>query len=154
MNAQIQYVASSAYKKLKSNRDEMLHALAELFSQRVSRDLKVAIFDAYDDSRKFATSRCLNMIEAEIARAHTSMSSGCGKILLKALHAGILDAVERIVLSTRLDPFSKADLTRENSGNFSDANRDFFDPSRTKITESTHSRCVKLCDEVSDFFKA
>ena len=154
VNAQIQYVASSAYKKLKSNRDEMLHALAELFSQRVSRDLKVAIFDAHDDSRKFATSRCLNMIEAEIARAHTSLSSGCGKILLKALHAGILDAVERIVLSTRLDPFSKADLTRENSGNFSDVNRDFFDPSRTKITESTHSRCVQLCDEVSDFFKA
>jgi hypothetical protein len=93
------------------------------------------------------------MIEAEIARAHTSLSSGCGKILLKALHAGILDAVERIVLSTRLDPFSKADLTRENSGNFSDVNRDFFDPSRTKITESTHSRCVQLCDEVSDFSK-
>ena len=44
MNAQIQYVASSAYKKLKSNRDEMLHALAELF-HNVFRDLKVAIFD-------------------------------------------------------------------------------------------------------------
>ena len=153
VNKRIEYVASSAYKKLKSNRDEMFHALAELFSQRVSRDLKVAIFDAYDDSRKFATSRCLNMIEAEIIRADTSLSLKCSKMLLKALHAGILDAVERIVLSSRLDPFSKSDLTREDSRNFSDVNRDFFDASRTKITEVTHSRCVQLCDEVSEFFK-
>jgi len=154
VNTQIQYVASSAYKKLKSNRDEMLHALAELFSQRISRDLKVAIFDTYDDSRKFATMRCLNMVEAEIIRADTSLSLGCSKVFLKALHAGILDAIERIVLGSRLDPFSKADLTRGDSGKFSDGNHAFFDASTTRITEVTHSRCVQFCDDVSEFFKA
>ena len=89
VNTQIQYVASSAYKKLKSNRDEMLHALAELFSQRISRDLKVAIFDTYDDSRKFATMRCLNMVEAEITVPIHRYRWDAAKVFLKALHAGI-----------------------------------------------------------------
>ena len=71
--------------------------------------------------------RCLNMVEAEIIRADTSLSLGCSKVFLKALHAGILAAIERIVLGSRLDPFSKADLRRGDSGKFSDGNHAFFE---------------------------
>jgi hypothetical protein len=166
-NIQIQNIASSAYKNLKSNRDEMLLAFAELFSQSVSRDLKVAIFDMSDGANKYATWRCLKMMEAEIQTAAKSLSPGCMKMFLKALHAGILDAVERIVLSARLEPFSTSDMTcddtlisskknnnNNNNNNFDADANSFFDASRTKINETTHSRCVQLCDAVSDFFNA
>ena len=104
VNTQIQYVSIQRVQKTKSNRDETSRPGRTLFTTHL-RSLKVAIFDTYDDSRKFATMQCLNMVEAEIIRADTSLSLGCSKVFLKALHAAIiLDAIERIVLGFETRP--------------------------------------------------
>lgn len=138
-------------RSLRCSRASVISAATELLMDFLTPDLTLAVLSPDLKTRRAATSRAFEYIDAELSRMESALAAGAFRLAATAVHRGACAVLERLVLHCAHDDVHNRASVGATLMASHTASGGWLAGTAAPLTEVQHSRVVELAAALRDF---